>query len=60
MEAEEIIRLRVNLYEILSSRSGRSIAEVEKDCDRNKWLNSRETIDYGLADTILERMAAPK
>jgi len=60
IEAEEIIRLRLNLYEIISSRSGRSIAEVEKDCDRNKWLNSRETIDYGLADTILERMAAPK
>ena len=60
IEAEEIIRLRVNLYEIISSRSGRSIADVEKDCDRNKWLNSRETIDYGLADTILERMAAPK
>ena len=60
IEAEEIIRLRINLYEIISSRSGRSIAEVEKDCDRNKWLNSRETIDYGLADTILERMAPPK
>lgn len=60
IEAEEIIRLRLNLYEIISSRSGRSIADVEKDCDRNKWLNSRETIDYGLADTILERMAAPK
>ena len=60
IEAEEIIRLRINLYEIISSRSGRSIADVEKDCDRTKWLNSRETIDYGLADTILERMAAPK
>ena len=60
IEAEENIRLRINLYEIISSRSGRSIADVEKDCDRNKWLNSRETIDYGLADTILERMAPPK
>ena len=60
IEAEEIIRLRINLYEIISARSGRKLAEVEKDCDRNKWLNSRETIDYGLADTILERMPAPK
>ncbi len=60
IEAEEIIRLRINLYEIISARSGRKIAEVEKDCDRNKWLNSRETIDYGLADTILERMPSPK
>jgi ATP-dependent Clp protease protease subunit len=60
IEAEEIIRLRHELYEIISSRSGQPMAKVEKDCDRNKWLNSEETVAYGLADTILERMAAPK
>lgn len=60
IEAEEIIRLRHELYEIISSRSGQPMSKVEKDCDRNKWLNSEETVAYGLADTILERMAAPK
>jgi ATP-dependent Clp protease protease subunit len=60
IEAEEIIRLRHELYQIISSRSGQPMAKVEKDCDRNKWLNSEETVAYGLADTILERMAAPK
>ena len=60
IEAEEIIRLRHELYEIISSRSGKPMAQVEKDCDRNKWLNSEETVAYGLADTILERMAAAK
>ncbi len=59
IEAEEIIRLRVLLYEIITSRSGKDIATVEKDCDRNKWLDSKQTIDYGLADQILERMPSP-
>jgi len=56
IEAEEIVRLRKVLYEILSQRTGQSIDKVEKDCDRNKWLSARESLDYGLGDTILERM----
>lgn len=60
IEAEEIIRLRKVIYEIISSRSGRDIKQVEKDCDRNKWLDAKETIEYGLGDQILERMPSPK
>lgn len=56
IEAEEIVRLRKRLYEIISARSGKKMAEVEKDCDRNKWLEAGEAIDYGLADVMLERM----
>jgi len=58
IEAEEIIRLRQALYDILAARTGKSGEQVEKDCDRNKWLDAGETIDYGIADSILERMAA--
>lgn len=57
IEAEEIIRLRKALYAIISSRSGKKIEQVEKDCDRNKWLDARESVAYGLGDQILERMA---
>lgn len=56
IEAEEIVRLRKRLYEIIASRSGKDMAVVEKDCDRNKWLDANETIEYGIADSILERM----
>ncbi len=56
IEAEEILRLRKALYNILSTRSGKPIEVVERDCDRNKWLDSKETVTYGLADVILERM----
>ncbi|MBU0719209.1 MAG: ATP-dependent Clp protease proteolytic subunit [Planctomycetes bacterium] len=59
IEAEEIIRLRKALYNILSSRTGKGLKDVEKDCDRNKWLDAGETVAYGLADVILERIPAP-
>ncbi len=59
IEAEEIIRLRKLLYEIIASRSGKDMATIEKDCDRNKWLDANEAIQYGLADQTLERMPMP-
>ena len=59
IEAEEMIRLRKALYQILASRTGKGLEAVEKDCDRNKWLDAGETIGYGLADQILERMPSP-
>jgi ATP-dependent Clp protease, protease subunit len=58
IEAAEIVRLRKTLYEIISSRTGKPVDQVEKDCDRNKWLDAKESLTYGLGDQILERMAA--
>lgn len=60
IEAEEIIRIRRRLYEIVSSRTGKNIEVVEKDCDRNKWLDAEQALAYGLADQILERMPEPR
>ena len=62
IEAQEIIRLRHRLYEIISKHTGRSVEQIEQECDRNKWLNSEEAIEYGLADSILKRapMVAPR
>ena len=56
IEAEEIIRIRKRLYNIISKCTGTSVEAVEKDCDRNLWLDAPQALDYGLADNILERM----
>ena len=56
IEAEEIIRLRKTLYDIISKASGRSPEQVEKDCDRNKWLDAKEAVAYGIADKVLEQV----
>ncbi len=55
IEAAEIIRLRRRLYEIISKHVSKPVEQIEKDCDRNKWLSAEESVEYGLADRILER-----
>jgi ATP-dependent Clp protease protease subunit len=55
IEAQEILRLRGVLYNILAKHTGQNIEKVEKDCDRNLWLDAKEAIEYGLADRILQK-----
>ncbi len=55
IEAKEIIRLRSRLYQILSEHTGKDNEKIEKDCDRNLWLEADESVEYGLADRILQK-----
>jgi ATP-dependent Clp protease, protease subunit len=55
IEAKEIMRLRERLYTILSKHTGQSAEKIEKDCDRNLWLDADEAIKYGLADRIIQK-----
>jgi ATP-dependent Clp protease protease subunit len=55
IEAKEILRLRARLYEILARHTGQTVEKVEKDCDRNLWLDATEAIEYGLADRVLQK-----
>ncbi len=60
IEAREIIRLRKRLYEVMSKHMGQSVEQIERDCDRNKWLNAEEAVEYGCADRILQHMPEPE
>ncbi len=55
IEAQEIIRLRKRLYDILSKHTGQPIDKIERDCDKNLWLEAEEAISYGIADKIIHR-----
>ena len=55
IEAREILRLRTRLYNILAAHTGQSPDKIEKDCDRNLWLEAEEAISYGLVDRILQK-----
>jgi len=55
IEAKEILRLRDVLYGILAKHTGTDRKKIEKDCDRNLWLDPTESVEYGLVDKILER-----
>ena len=56
IEAKEIIRLRKRLYELMSHDTGQNIEQIERDCDRNKWLEATEAVQYGCVDQVLERL----
>jgi ATP-dependent Clp protease, protease subunit len=53
IQAREIMRMRHQLEEMLSHHSGRDLALVKKDIDRDKILNAEEAKDYGLIDTVI-------
>jgi ATP-dependent Clp protease protease subunit len=55
IEAQEILRLRTRLYDILAKHTGQTSKKIETDCDRNLWMDAAEAIEYGLADKVLQK-----
>ena len=53
IQANEMLRLREWLEATLSKHSKRSVAEINKDIDRDKILTAPEALDYGLIDQVL-------
>jgi ATP-dependent Clp protease protease subunit len=60
IEAREMLRIRERLYQIYAEATGQSNDKVAKDCDRNKWLDEKEMLEYGLVDGVLEQMPLHK
>ncbi|MBV7269429.1 ATP-dependent Clp protease proteolytic subunit [Winogradskyella sp. WHY3] len=51
----ETIKVKEELYNIISTHSGKSYEQVEKDSDRDYWMKSGEALAYGMIDEVLER-----
>ncbi|MCA9271931.1 MAG: ATP-dependent Clp protease proteolytic subunit [Phycisphaerales bacterium] len=56
IEAREMLRLRDRLYGIYADATGKDVAQIEADCDRNKWLDDKEMLEYGLIDKVLTHL----
>jgi ATP-dependent Clp protease protease subunit len=54
IQAEEMEKLRHELNQILAAASGQPLEQIEKDTDRDFYLNAKEAIEYGLADKIVD------
>lgn len=55
IHAQEILRVRDRLNEILVKHSGQSMDKIKEDTDRDNFMSSQEAVDYGLIDTVLEQ-----
>lgn len=53
--AREIIKIKAELYSIISQHTGKPVKQVEKDADRDYWMTSEEAVKYGMIDEILLR-----
>ena len=53
--AREILKVKEELYTILSEHSGQSFETIERDSDRDYWLTAPEALDYGMIDRVLKR-----
>lgn len=58
IELDEMLRTQKQLYEILARHCGKTIEQIEADCDRNNWMDAEQAVRYGLADHILQAMPA--
>ncbi len=54
IEAEEIVKMRKKLNEIISEQTGQSLDKVEHDTDRNYWMSADEAIKYGVVGKIID------
>lgn len=51
--AREIMRIKKELYTIISEHTGKPYRTIEADGDRDFWMSSREALEYGMIDEIL-------
>jgi len=52
---KQTLSVKKDLYDILSSHSGKTFAQIEKDADRDFWMKAAEAKEYGLIDEVLQR-----
>ena len=51
--AEQILKTKKKLNEILAANTGHTIAETEAATDRNNWMFGEEALEYGIVDNVI-------
>ncbi len=60
IHAKEILRLRARLNEIMAERTGQSMEIIERDTERDFFMNANQAMEYGLIDQILKVADKPE
>ena len=53
IQAEQILKIKKKLNAILSENTGKSVEEIERDCERDHFMTAEEAKDYGLIDKVI-------
>ncbi|HET7216212.1 MAG TPA: ATP-dependent Clp endopeptidase proteolytic subunit ClpP [Terriglobia bacterium] len=55
IHAREILRVRAGLNEIMAKHTGQPLEKVERDVERDFWMNAQQAREYGIVDEIIEK-----
>ena len=53
--AKEILKLKDELYQIISDHSGQAVKKIRQDADRDYWMTAEEALKYGMIDKVYRR-----
>ncbi|MCD9459865.1 ATP-dependent Clp endopeptidase proteolytic subunit ClpP [Marinibactrum halimedae] len=59
IQAQEILKIRSRLNELMAEHTGQSIETIEKDTERDNFMSAAESAEYGLVDKVVERRSMP-
>jgi len=59
IHANEIIRVKKELNQLIATHSGQTLEKIEKDTDRDFYLSPEEAIEYGLIDGVITAPPVP-
>jgi ATP-dependent Clp protease protease subunit len=57
IQAEEILKIRKNLNQLMAKHTGRSVEEIALDTERDNFMSAEESKNYGLIDEVLDHRA---
>jgi ATP-dependent Clp protease protease subunit len=60
IQAEEILKTKKRLNEIIAQHTGKSVSDVEKDTDRDNYMSAEAAREYGLIDKVLTKRTETK
>ena len=60
IHAQEILSIRERLNGILANHTGKDIEQIQKDTDRDNFMNGEQALEYGLIDSVLSNRPEEK
>ena len=59
IQAQEILKIRERLNEILARHTGQTVDKIRADSERDNFMSPTEAVAYGLVDKLLDKRVAP-
>jgi ATP-dependent Clp protease protease subunit len=53
IHAKEILKVKARMNELMAKHSGKSLEEIERDTERDRFLSADEAVEYGLVDSVM-------